>query len=64
MTEYLVKIDERFFHTFVVEAASEEEALETGYQLLRDGMTPEEEAARDYDLESDGFTGDHSVWEK
>lgn len=64
MTEYLVKIDERFFHTFVVEAASKEEALEMGYELLRNGMTTEEEAARDYDFESDGFTGDHAVWEK
>lgn len=64
MTEYTVKIDERFFHTFTVEAASKEEALEKGYELLRDGMTPEEEAARDYDFESDGFTGDATAWEE
>lgn len=64
MTEYLVKIDERFFHTFVVEADSQDEALEKGYQLLRDGLTPEMEKEMDYDFESDGFTGDDSVWEK
>lgn len=62
MTEYIVKIDERMTHNLIIEAASAEEAVEKGYQLLRDGMTPADEEAYGYDLESDGFTGQHDAW--
>lgn len=63
MTEYVVKIDERFTHTLILEAASKDEAIEAAYQLLTDGMTPEDEKACGYQLESDGFTGQHDGWE-
>ena len=59
MTEYIVRIQERVTHSVVVEAASEDAAIELGYKLLTDGMSPEEEKARDYDIESDGYTGYH-----
>ena len=61
MTEYIVKIDERMYHTLTVEAETADEASEKAYQMLRDGLTPEEEKACDYSLESDGFTGEHST---
>lgn len=63
MTEFVVKIDERFTHTLILEAASKDEAIEAAYQLLTDGMTPEDEKACGYQLESDGFTGQHDAWE-
>lgn len=63
MTEYVVKIDERFTHTLILEAASKDEAIEAAYKLLTDGMTPEDEKACSYQLESDGYTGQHDAWE-
>lgn len=59
--KYVVKIDERMTHSLIVEAASQDEAIEAAYKLLTDGMTPEEEKACDYSMESDGFTGEHSA---
>lgn len=61
---FIVKIDERFAHSLVIEAETSEEALERGYDLLRDGMTPEDEKEYDYSFESDGFTGQHDTWEE
>lgn len=61
MTEYQIKIDERMFHTLTIEAETADEATEKAYQMLRDGLTPEDEKACDYSLESDGFTGEHSA---
>jgi hypothetical protein len=63
MTQYVVKIDERFTHTLVIEAASKDEALAAGYQLLTDGFPPEVEKELDYSFESEGFTGQHDVWD-
>jgi hypothetical protein len=62
MTEYVVKIDERFTHTVVLEAANGEEARARAYQLLTDGMTPDQEKEFDYTFESEGYTGQHDVW--
>lgn len=62
MTEYVVKIDERFTHTLVIEAATKDEALAEGYKLLTDGMTPDQEKEVDYMFESEGYTGQHDVW--
>lgn len=64
MTEYIIKVDERFTHELTVEASSRDEAIETAMQLLRDGMSPELEKEVDYVFESDGFTGDVDAWEK
>lgn len=64
MTEYIIKVDERFTHELTVEASSRDEAIETAMQLLRDGMSPELEKEVDYVFESDGFTGDVAAWEK
>ena len=61
MTEYIVKIDERMYHTLTIEAETADEATEKAYQMLRDGLTPEDEKACDYSFESDGFTGEHSA---
>lgn len=61
---FIVKIDERFTHNLIIEADTSEEALELGYQLLRDGMTPDDEKKYGYDFESDGFTGQHDTWEE
>ena len=61
---FIVNIDERLTHSLVIEAETSEEALERGYDLLRDGMTPEDEEEYDYSFESDGFTGQHSTWEE
>lgn len=61
MTEYIVKIDERFTHTLTIEADTADEASEKAYQMLRDGLTTEDETACDYTFESDGFTGEHST---
>jgi hypothetical protein len=61
MTEYEVRVWETMYHTVRVEAADKEAALITAYELLMDGMTPEEEKERDYTFESDGFTGDNEV---
>lgn len=61
MSEFIIKIDERFTHTLTVEAGSADEATEKAYQLLRDGLTPEDEKALDYTFEADGFTGEHSA---
>ena len=63
MTEYEVKIDERIAHTLTVEAASQDEAVELAYELLRSGMSPDKETEVDYSMESVGFTGSHDVWE-
>jgi hypothetical protein len=63
MASYVVKIDERFTHTLVIEAASSEEALAAGYQLLTDGLTPEMEKDLQYELDSEGYTGQHDTWE-
>lgn len=63
MKEYVVKIDERVTHSLILEAASQDEAIEAAYKLLMDGMTPEEEKACGYQLEADGFTGQHDAWE-
>jgi hypothetical protein len=63
MTEFVVKIDERMTHSMVIEAASKEEAVAAAYKLLTDGMTPEIEKDLDYQLESDGYTGQHDAWE-
>lgn len=63
MTEYIVKIDERMYHTLTIEAETADEATDKAYQMLRDGMTPEEEKACEYTLESDGFTGEYSAEE-
>ena len=63
MTEYVVKIDERFTHNLIIEASNSEEALEKGYKLLTDGMTPEDEKTYGYSMESEGFTGQHDTWE-
>lgn len=61
MTEYIIKIDERMYHTLTIEAGSADEATEKAYELLRNGLTVEEEKALDYSFESDGFTGEHSA---
>lgn len=61
MPEYSVKVDERFTHTVIIEAASKEEAVASAYELLRNGLSKEEEILLDYRLDSDGFTGEHSV---
>jgi hypothetical protein len=61
MTEFVVKIDERMYHTLTIEAETADEAVEKGYELLRNGMTKEEEVETDYSFESDGFTGEHSA---
>lgn len=61
--EYVVKIDERMTHSMVIEAASKEEAVAAAYKLLTDDMTPEIEKDLDYEFESDGYTGQHDVWE-
>jgi hypothetical protein len=61
MTEYIVKIDERFTHTLTVEAGSPDEATDKAYQMLSDGLTTEDEKACDYTFEADGYTGQHSV---
>ena len=63
MASYIVKIDERFVHTLVIEAASRDEAVAAGYQLLTDGFTPEMEKDLEYEFESEGYTGQHDVWE-
>lgn len=63
MASYIVKIDERFVHTLVIEAASRDEAVAAGYQLLTDGFTPEIEKDLEYEFESEGYTGQHDVWE-
>jgi hypothetical protein len=63
MTQYVVKIDERVTHSLVIEAETAGEALQLGYQLLTDGLTPEMEKEFDYELEADGYTGQDSVWE-
>lgn len=62
MTEYTVRIVEKFSHQVTVEAASEEAAAELAYQLLTNGMPDEEAAARGYDFDSDGFTGEFEVY--
>jgi len=62
MSQYVVKIDERFTHTLVIEAETAGEALQLGYQLLTDGMTPEMEKELDYMFESEGYTGQDDVW--
>lgn len=64
MTEYIVKVDERFTHTLVVEAASSDLAIEAAYKLLTDGMTEADQIAMEYTLEADGYTGQHDVWIK
>jgi hypothetical protein len=61
--QFVVKIDERFTHTLVIEAASSEEALATGYELLTNGLTPEMEKELQYEFESEGYTGQHDTWE-
>lgn len=63
MPKYEVKIDERFYHTLTIEAASSDEAVERAYELLREGMSKEQETEYDYDFESEGFTGEHSSYE-
>lgn len=63
MTEFLIKIDERMYHTLTIEADTADEAIEKAYQMLRDGLTKDEEKACDYSFESDGFTGEHSAEE-
>lgn len=63
MAEFVVKIDERFTHSLVIEAASKDEAVAAAYELLREGLSKEEEVLLQYQLESDGFTGQHDSWE-
>jgi hypothetical protein len=63
LKEFQVKFDERFIHTLVVEAHTEEEAVEKAYKLITDGMSKEMEKEVDYRLDSDGLTGDISVTE-
>jgi hypothetical protein len=65
MTEYIVRIGEHVTHTLVIEAETENDALERGYQLLTDGLvlTDEEKKQWDYDLESDGYSNNRSVSE-
>lgn len=62
MTQYIVKIDERMTHNLIIEANSPDEAIEQGYQLLRDGLTLKDEATYGYAFESEGFTGQHDAW--
>jgi len=61
---FIVSIDERFTHSLVIEANTSEEAIERAYELLSDGMTPEDEKEYDYSFESDGFTGQHDTLEE
>lgn len=63
MTEYRVRIDERFTHELTVEAESRDEAIAAAYQLLTDGMSKDEESQMDYVFESDGYTGQNDAWE-
>lgn len=63
MPEYIVHINELCVHTLILEAASKEAAIETGYQLLTNGMSDEEKLACSYDFDSEGFTGQHEVRE-
>lgn len=61
MKEFEVRVWETMYHTLRVEAVDREAALITAYELLMDGMSPEQEKERDYTFESDGFTGDNEV---
>ena len=63
MARYVVKIDERFTHELTVEANSRDAAIDEALRLLSDGMSKDEEQARDYVLESDGYTGQNDCWE-
>jgi hypothetical protein len=63
MPRYEIKIDERFYHSLTIEAASQDEAVELAYKLLTDGMSKEQETEYDYIFESEGFTGEHSTYE-
>lgn len=63
MSEYIVKIDERFTHTLTIEASTAEEARDKAYQLLTDGLTKDDEKELDYQFEADGYTGQDSVEE-
>lgn len=63
MARYVVKIDERFTHELTVEAENRDAAIDEALRLLSDGMSKDEEQARDYVFESDGFTGQNDCWE-
>jgi hypothetical protein len=47
----------------VVEAHTEDEAAEKAYKLITDGMSKDMEKEVDYQLDSDGLTGNISVTE-
>jgi hypothetical protein len=57
MKEYEVSIYETVIHTTVVEAASEDKALELAYEKIANGPDTE------YDTEAEGFTGYHTIEE-
>lgn len=57
MKEYEVKIYETVVHTTVVEAESEDEALDRAYSKISN------KPATEYETDSEGFTGHHEVEE-
>lgn len=61
LVQYVVRIDEQFTHSLILEAASKDDALAAAYELLRNGLSKEEEILFDYELISDGFTGEHDA---
>ncbi len=63
MKSYEVKINELMYHSLMVEADSSDAAVDKAYELLRNGMTKEQEKEFDYSLESDGLTGQYDVEE-
>ena len=58
MTEYIVKVEEKFIHTLTVTANNSDEASEMAYQMLRNGLSDEGKSACDYSLEPFEFTGE------
>jgi hypothetical protein len=60
MARYKVQIDERFTHSMLIEAESEDEATDIAYNLLRDGITRDEEMqqAHDYEFEATEYMED------
>jgi hypothetical protein len=63
MKSYEVKINELMYHSLMVEAESSDDALDKAYELLRNGMSKDQQKEFDYSLESEGFTGEHDVEE-
>lgn len=63
MTEYIVKVEEKFLHTLTIEASNATEASDKAYALLSKGLTEEEKTASDYDLTAYEFTGEWTAEE-